>query len=117
MAQLEITSAIFGVELSDSESQELFEWLKANQGDPDSMLSMDIDQSDSDVSGIHFNPGYAHAVGALMGESTYADTRKLALKPPAKFAKKFSSECTAGLAALGITRRPKGILVVQQRTD
>lgn len=114
---VEISTAIYGVELSASESQELFDWISAHQGDPDIMLSIGIDQNDADVDGIHFNPGYEHAVGVSMGESTFADTRKLALKPPSKFAKRFASDCSAALAAIGATRRPKGILVVQTRKD
>ena len=113
----EMTCAVYGVELSSSESQEVFEWLNSKNGATELLLSLDIDQDDSDVSDVNFNEGYSHAFGVLMGESSYADTMKLSKTPPAKFAKRFKSDCAAALAAVGVTRRPKGILVSQKRKD
>lgn len=118
-----ILSAVFGIELSESESEALYEVLceqaKA-QGDPvdgllECMLALDVDQNDQDTSGFHYNPGYRHALGVVMGESGYADAPKLVAKPPSKFQKRFDSEHKAHCAALGLKRRPKAILVTQQR--
>jgi hypothetical protein len=53
----------------------------------------------------------------VMGESSYSDAAKLALKPPSKFQKRFDAEHKALLASIGVTRRPKGVLVEQSRAS
>jgi hypothetical protein len=115
MSTEEIQTAVYGVSLSDSESEALRDALAERKEGFECMFAQDIDASCDDVSGHHFNAGYFHAVGVVMGESTYADVAKLALKPPSRFAKKFDAEFKAVLASIGVARRPKGILVTQQR--
>lgn len=118
----QVQYAIFGVELSDSESAQFYELLGeeaakggANQEDAaEAMLTADFDANEPDVSGVHYNPGYFHVVGIEMGASGYSDVAKLVSKPPSKYQKKFESEFSAKLAKLGIKRRAKAILVTQQ---
>ena len=118
-----IQIAVYGVSLSESESESLRDEIARRAADSntsldgafESMLALDIDEESEDVSGPHFNMGYPHAVGVVMGESGYADAAKLALKPPSKFQKKFDADHKALLASIGVTRRPKGILVEQTR--
>lgn len=118
-----IQIAVYGVSLSESESESLRDEIARRQAEGgsgigaglDSMLALGIDEESDDVDGPHFNSGYPHAVGVVMGESGYADAAKLALKPPSKFQKKFDSDHKALLASIGVTRRPRGILVEQAR--
>lgn len=108
----EIQIAIFGVELSESESTEMAD---KYPGAVDDMLALNIDVTSEDATGFRYSSGYRHALGVTMGESSYADVAKLVNKPPSKFAKKFDSEFGATLVGLGLKRRPKSILVTQQR--
>lgn len=119
----QVQFAIFGVELSDSESAQFYELLgeeaaKGGQSQADAaecMLTADFDANEPDVSGFHYNPGYFHVVGIEMGSSGYADVAKLVNKPPSKYQKKFDGEFSARLAKLGIKRRAKAILVSQSQ--
>lgn len=123
MTTEDIQIAVYGVELSESESDALRDALaaRAAKGGPDlpgaleCMLALGVDVTSDDADGFHYNSGYRHALGVVMGESSYADAPKLALKPPSKFSKKFDSECKSMLDEIGIKRRPRGILVEQTR--
>lgn len=119
----EMQIAVYGVDLSDSESaalRDVFAEEAAKGGGElssllESMLAHDLDEGEPGATGPHYNEGYSHAVGVEMGASGYADVAKLIGKPPSKYQKKFDSEVGAQLAKIGVKRRARAILVTQQR--